>query len=575
MKTILSLRRHHYLKTVSIFMIAVMLIVGVVSCEGIGEAKYHLTMAVTPAGAGTATDLTGASPYALAAAVNITATAIGSYQFCEWTSSGGGVFANPNAATTTFIMPAQNVTVTAHFVGPLDHLKCYNVTDATSLDINVSLKDQFIELDATVTDAALFCNPTEKVHYDEPTLISNDDLHYTLYHITHTEYGRLWNVEVTNQFNEGEPQYLTVGGPVALAVPTHKLEPGDHEEPKCGDHFLVYAVVNEVWVETTVDLKDEFGTDQGVGVGEAVLFANPVQKTIGSEVTEIKTDEHVVFYKLYDTGFSHPQVDINNQFDNQTLYLEGPAALLGAPSEKVNFGEQLDHFTCYPIITEGPEPPPPPPVLKDVILDDQFVDDLETTVTWAIDFCNPAAKTLTESWPPIVFDDYHLTLYGINYTPTQAWVVWIDNQFGKNALLVSGPVGLAVPTQKVVPGDHDTPDGLNHFSLYYVEEWDWYEPIPVSLKDQFTGEEYESATVMEPHLLAVPVEKTVGPEVTPITNPLTHVLFYKLVDTVFSVPSVVVVDQFHDEEWSLPLDGPSYMLGVPSLKIWWEPWMPG
>lgn len=544
-------------------MIAVMLIVGVVSCEGIGEAKYYLTMEVNPAGAGTATDLTGASPYALAAAVNITATAIGSYQFCEWTSSGGGVFANPNAATTTFIMPAQNVTVTAHFVGPLDHLKCYNVTDATSLDINVSLKDQFIELDATVTDAALFCNPTEKVHEDVTTLSLNDDLHYTLYHITHEEYGRLWNVEVTNQFNEGEPQYLTVGGPVALAVPTQKLEPGDHGEPKCCDHYLVYVVVNEVFVETTVDLKDEFGTDQGVGVGEAVLFANPVQKTIGSEVTPTTTDEHVVFYKLYGTEMSCPQVDINNQFDLQTLYLEGPAALLGVPSEKVNFGEQLDHFTCYPI-TELVDP-----VLKDVTLDDQFVDNLETTVTWAYDFCNPAAKTLTESWPPIVFDDYHLTLYAINYTPTQWWSVVIDNQFGHQPLTVWGPVGLAVPTQKLVPGDHEWPDGLDHFSLYVVEPGPSLE-TSVSVKDQFTGEYYEMVTVTVPQLLAVPVKKTVGPDVTPITNPLTHVLFYNILGAEFDIDLVQVVDQFHEMGWILPLGEPAYMLGVPSLKIWWD-----
>ena len=75
MKEILSLRRHGYLKTIAVFLIAVALIAGVVGCEGEGEVLYTLTMAVDPPGSGEAIDVTGASAHAAGAAVDIQAIA--------------------------------------------------------------------------------------------------------------------------------------------------------------------------------------------------------------------------------------------------------------------------------------------------------------------------------------------------------------------------------------------------------------------------------------------------------------------------------------------------------------------
>ena len=728
MKKILGLKRHHYLKTVSIFLIAVMLIVGVVSCEGEGEPdKYNLAMAVSPAGGGTATDVIGGSPYEEGTDVSIQADPAPGYQFIMWTAPAGS-FANANAAATTFTMPAQNVTVTAHFVGPLDHFKGYEVADSTPLGEDVILSDQFFPegFDATVQDARLFFNPTDKLFPEEQTLISNEDHHLTLYQLGHTEYGRFWNVEVTNQFNGGEPQYLTVGGPVYLAVPTQKTEPGSHggdcvdfEDPTLGtvysvgdtftdsgvnievkqfqwtgggwtsdgtatienggqaggsgqdincnnvnlnfdfggpvdgltllygeyggnlnidinsdfqnfenfasipspiggvnvlvtdfggnkgmltlsgvinsfdiggqelwidhvcptaphepplglDHYLVYVVVNDVTVDVpAVELSDQFGVDPGVIVGKAALFANPVQKTHGDEVTDIKTDEHLVFYEIYETTVSYPQVTVNNQFgDEQNLYLGDPAVLLGVPSAKKSWGEQLDHFTYYPITEE------PIPAARNVTLDDQFVDNYQTTVWWPYGFCNPAAKTLTESWPPIVHPDYHLTFYQFEEMPTQQWFVEVENQFGKQVLTVVGPIGLLVPTQKIEPGGHAMPEGLDHFSVYEVLETSW-EPIPVWVQDQFGPPTGEEVTVWSPYYFAVPVQKTVDSEVTAITNPLQHLVFYEIMGAEVSYPQVQVADQFLAQ--TLTLGEPAHMLGVPSLKLWWEgpePWEP-
>jgi uncharacterized repeat protein (TIGR02543 family) len=79
-----------------------------------GEALYELTMAADPDVGGTATDLTNASPYAEGAEVSIEAVAAQGYRFVNWTAPAGG-FGNASAENTIFTMPAQNVTVTAHF----------------------------------------------------------------------------------------------------------------------------------------------------------------------------------------------------------------------------------------------------------------------------------------------------------------------------------------------------------------------------------------------------------------------------------------------------------------------------
>jgi uncharacterized repeat protein (TIGR02543 family) len=78
------------------------------------SVAYNLTMAVSPAGTGNATDVSNASPYAAGVAVSIKAVPASGYHFVNWTAPAGG-FTNASSATTTFTMPAQDVTVTANF----------------------------------------------------------------------------------------------------------------------------------------------------------------------------------------------------------------------------------------------------------------------------------------------------------------------------------------------------------------------------------------------------------------------------------------------------------------------------
>jgi uncharacterized repeat protein (TIGR02543 family) len=78
------------------------------------SSAYGLTMAVNPAGAGNATDVTNASPYAAGVQVSINAVPAAGYRLINWTAPAGS-FASASSTTTTFTMPAQNVTVTANF----------------------------------------------------------------------------------------------------------------------------------------------------------------------------------------------------------------------------------------------------------------------------------------------------------------------------------------------------------------------------------------------------------------------------------------------------------------------------
>jgi hypothetical protein len=101
------------------------------------SAAYNLTMAVSPAGTGTATDQTNAAPYAQGVGVSIKAVAATGYHFVNWTATAGS-FNNANAAETTFTMPSQNVTVTANFEVGVEYtlsMAASPITGGTATDL--------------------------------------------------------------------------------------------------------------------------------------------------------------------------------------------------------------------------------------------------------------------------------------------------------------------------------------------------------------------------------------------------------------------------------------------------------
>jgi hypothetical protein len=332
MKIMFSSRRHDCIVAISCFLIAVALITGVVGCEGENEFEYDLTMAVNPAATGTVTDETGTSPYAEGTDVDIKAVAADCYRFVIWTAPNG-TFGNATASETTFTMPARDVTVTANFeLVPPDHFKFYDVEWGTAPDIgiDVQLVDQFGSIDATVGKAVSFGTPVEKVHADIPTPIEDLDRHYTLYDLLLKGEPQEYRVIINNQF-QGDVE-LTVFGPYYLAVPTQQE---DHEIPVCLNHFLVYDAYGPV-VDDEVVLTDQFIRDEVAVVYQPYLFANPVQKTVGTEVTDIEDpDEHWVLYDIEGSSIDK-KIQIDNQFGPQTLDLLQPE-YLAVPSQKIEW----------------------------------------------------------------------------------------------------------------------------------------------------------------------------------------------------------------------------------------------
>ena len=85
--------------------------------QSVSPTSYSISANVAPAGAGTVT-VNGSGTSATVTAnsdVTLTATANEGYRFTGWTSSDGGTFTDASSESTTFTMPAGNVTVTAQF----------------------------------------------------------------------------------------------------------------------------------------------------------------------------------------------------------------------------------------------------------------------------------------------------------------------------------------------------------------------------------------------------------------------------------------------------------------------------
>jgi hypothetical protein len=116
---------------------------------------YNLTMVADPVGGGNATDVAAKGAYAAGAAVRIKAEPAAGYGFVNWTANTTVTFGNATTAETTFTMPAQNVTVTAHFEVVSQPQEIPTVTTQPATDI--SSYSAFLNMSYTVGDF----NPVE------------------------------------------------------------------------------------------------------------------------------------------------------------------------------------------------------------------------------------------------------------------------------------------------------------------------------------------------------------------------------------------------------------------------------
>ncbi len=231
--------------------------------------------------------------------------------------------------------------------------------------------------------------------------------------------------------------------------------------------------------------------------------------------------------------------------------VKGASIGIGAPELITTPSQALDHFKCY---RTGDKP-----VNRRVILKDQFGTS-EAQVLDPVRFCNPVQKDHNDKLTPIRHRDHHLKFYRIETKdPDVTRVVYVDNQFGKQQKLVlTKPLFLAVPTQKLYPGEHPPPRGLDHFKCYQAEG----ESVQamVDLKDQFHDE--PQVKVHEPFALCNPAEKKLETHQTRIHNPNAHLMCYRMEGRPYQTK---VKTKNHFGEEGLPIEQAD-VLCVPSRK---------
>lgn len=228
----------------------------------------------------------------------------------------------------------------------LDHFKCYPIVQSLPppQDAAVVLRDQFSEVDfnGTVLQPIRFCNPVQKSHKGQTRIMDRD--HHLKFYLLDASGGPFpSSVTVSNQFDKkvkGKriPQELSVlASPVFIAVPTHKLQPGPHNEPVGLSHFACYLVTGEP-INKKVGLKDEFDREKGVVVTRPASLCNPADKTHDSLFFSRQNEEaHLVCYVIQAKPLKDTvAVGTENQFAVETFTLDFADSLC-VPSRKFLF----------------------------------------------------------------------------------------------------------------------------------------------------------------------------------------------------------------------------------------------
>ncbi len=130
---------------------------------------YSLSFATTENGS---VDASVAGSYVTNSVINLIATPNENYVFVKWESNNGGTFADDNSATTTFTMPANNVTITAVFAEketvPAEIAELFGV-DPDDYDTDNDGLSNYIEIYVTGTE------PTLADSDEDGTLDSDED----------------------------------------------------------------------------------------------------------------------------------------------------------------------------------------------------------------------------------------------------------------------------------------------------------------------------------------------------------------------------------------------------------------
>jgi hypothetical protein len=228
---------------------------------------------------------------------------------------------------------------------------------------------------------------------------------------------------------------------------------------------------------------------------------------------------------------------------------------------------QLDYFQFYAL--ENPKDVRE--LSPAVMLKGQFDEEAEWAKLASLTlFGNPVAKN-----KEAIFDkNAHLAWYKLLKItdPFEKLTVQIENQFGRQEILIYDVRAVLVPAQKAIvklielPGrsKFSRPTKLDHYKIYRVIEG---KPVnkPIHLEDQFHRME---TGVYFPTGFAVPVTKEHHGKTSPIHNAKAHLTIYQMKPSGDMRQVINVRDQFGTYRY-LKI-GVSYLLGVPSKKLKWR-----
>jgi hypothetical protein len=225
------------------------------------------------------------------------------------------------------------------------------------------------------------------------------------------------------------------------------------QQPSNENHFRCYIVSQQTpQPGETITLEDQFneGNPQTVTVGEPIMICAPTEKTVGEDVSEIEDEEeHFVLYTAPDEA--EPRIiQVTNQFGTDVSWMVTTPKYILVPTAKTVDGETFDdvdnlnHYWCYE--ANGPR------AGVRAMLDDQFSGPSAVRVTTPTLFCNPAEKVSADGTFEILDEELHYACYEIHgKQKTQQHIVGVENQFETDVFQTGPWEILCAPSEKTLP----------------------------------------------------------------------------------------------------------------------------
>lgn len=193
-------------------------------------------------------------------------------------------------------------------------------------------------------------------------------------------------------------------------------------------------------------------------IGSATMLCNPVKKTV-SVNGQIKVfpitnaNGHLVCFSIKEPTQPVPAINVANQFGKGTLFPAQPSllclptwkSLKKPPVEHTPQPPGLDHFTCYPVKSQGHFVVPP------LALQDEFGKSKPDVKNIPTLLCLPTKKVIGKKTFKILHPKNVLVCFPVGPTPIKN-PVFVLNQFGHATVTIKKSTLLCLPSAFSLPG---------------------------------------------------------------------------------------------------------------------------